>query len=196
MKLQNITKILAGLAFALPMAAAQATPVTSLVGDKDCFGTSGVCTEGVWLPGGWSIFATGTDPSFTDRVMNTSATQSWTHSLAAGAYSSATLSFRTAGIADITGPYTVYVDGFAVGVLPLDGYGHIEVQTFSFNINPLLLADGLATVSFTANSSDSWAIDYSEIVANSAVPEPTSMALVGLGLLGLAGKSRRKAVKA
>lgn len=193
MKLQNITKILAGLSLALPMMAAQASAVTSLVGDKDCFGTGGVCTEGVWLPGGWSIFSTGSDPAFTDRVINTSATQSWTHSLTAGSYSSATLTFRTAGIADITGPYTIYVDGTAVGALPLDGYGHIEVQTFSFAINPLLLADGLATVSFTPNSSDSWAIDYAEIVATGSVPEPTSMALVALGLIGLAGKSRRKA---
>lgn len=193
MKLQNITKILASLAIALPMAAAHASPVTSLVGDKDCFGTGGVCTEGVWLPGGWSIFSSGSDPAFTDRVINTSATQSWTHSLSAGSYSSATLSFRTAGIADITGPYTVYVDGTAVGVLPLDGYGHIEVQTFSFSINPLLLADGFATVSFTPNSSDSWAVDYAEILATGgSVPEPTSMALVALGLIGMAGKSRRK----
>jgi hypothetical protein len=181
-----------GLAFLLP-AGAFAVPMTDLIGDKDCFGTLGACVEdGVtWLPGAWPSVTQGVgDPPFTDKHFNTSTTQMWTHTVGAGAYTSALLTFRTAGIADIAGPYGVFVDGVLVGQMPLDGFGHILVETFSFAFNPALLLDGAAVVSFTPGSSDTWAIDYSELTYT--VPEPASAGLLGLGIAGLGWLRRRK----
>ena len=101
------------------------------------------------------------------------------------------MTILTAGIADIAGPYDVSVDGVKVGEMPLDGFGHILAETFTFAIDPLALLDGMATVTigFT-DTSDLWAIDYSEITA-SKVPTPATIALFGLGLIAV-GFARRR----
>lgn len=185
-------KLVIGMFLSLLSTAAFAVPVTSLVGDKDCFGTYDVCAEtGSWLPAGWGISAEGDDPTFTDRGISTSSTTSWEHSIAAGSYSSATLTIRTLGIADIYGPYGVYVDGILAGFMPYDGTGHILVETFTFSFDASVLTDGLALVSFTSVAGDLWAIDYSEIVAEASIPVPSVLALLGLGLVAM-GFSRRK----
>ena len=189
-------KLFVGIIFSCMSVFASAGLLTSVVGDKDCFGTLDACIEdgSAWLTGGWgAVTAEVDDPLFTDRVINTGATQSWDHGFSAGTYSSAFLDIRTAGMADIAGPIDVFVDGILAGSMPLDGFGHIIVETFSFGFDASLLSDGLATVSFTpASSGDSWAIDYSEIRAvTSSIPEPGSFALLGLGLACL-GFSRQK----
>lgn len=176
--------------------AANAT-TSSLIGDKDCFNTMGVCVEdGVtWIPGLWGITPEFDDAAPTDRELSTSSTTSWTHTFAAGIYTSATLTFLTAGIADIYGPYEVFVDNVSVGEMPLDGFGHILAETFSFGFAPSLASDGSVTVSFTSTSGDLWAIDYSEVVLEGntpAVPLPAPALLLGSTLLAGGLMARRK----
>ena len=184
--------VLAFSLFALVPMAVQGQ--SDLLGDKDCFGTGDACLEdGVtWLSGAWgSVTQDGSDPSWQDIVINTSSTQSWTHT-SVGTVTAATLTFRTAGIADIAGPYDVFVDGVSVGQMPFDASSHVLVETFSFAIDPLALADGVILVSFTPDLSDSWAIDYSELTYTAAVPEPASILLMASGFLGLVGVRVRR----
>lgn len=54
---------------------------------------------------------------------------------------------------------------------------------FQFNLGALTLADGSLTVDFMGGDNDHIALDYASLKVV-AVPEPTSMALLGLGLLG------------
>jgi hypothetical protein len=183
--------LLAAAALALPAVAGAAS--ISLFGDKDCFGSGGACTEGVNLAN-WGVVSTGVaDPSPTDRRISTGLSVSWTQTFAPGSYADALVTLRTAGIADIAGPYTLFADSVALGVMPLDGFGHRLVETFSFAIDGALLADGTVNFSFAPVDGDLFAIDYVEITGRSvaAVPVPGTLALAGLALAGLLGWRRR-----
>ena len=182
-----------GLGFATGAAAAS---LTDLEGDKDCFGTGGACVEdGVtWVPGLWGAEAQdATDPADMD-VLKTGGTGTWTHSFAPGAYTNASVSFLTAGIGDIRGPYDVFADGTRIGEIPFDGGGgHILAETFTFAVPDGLLTDGSLTISFTAVSPDAWAVDYSELTARmNVIPLPAAGALMlgALAALGAAGRRR------
>ncbi len=178
--------LLAALAFTNTV---NATVITDLYGDKDCFGTNAICTEGVTVPGGYSaVTSEPSDPTWTD-TWTSGGSPTWSHSIAAGSYSTASISISTAGIADIAGPYSVFVDSVLVGSMPKDDFGHVLVELFTFAFDAALLADGLAQVSFSSiDTGDGWAIDYAELIAttsDSPVPAPTPLALLVLGMVSL-----------
>ena len=191
MKRSILSMALAAATLALPLAAGASS--ISLFGDKDCFGSGGACTEGVNLAH-WGVVSTGgADPAPTDQRISTGLPVSWTQTFAPGSYADALVTLRTAGIADIAGPYTLFADGVALGVMPLDGFGHRQVESFSFAVDGALLADGSVDFSFTPSSGDLFAIDYAEITGRSvsAVSAPGTLALAGLALAALLGRRRR-----
>jgi hypothetical protein len=193
MKTMMIAAIV-GIGFAT---GASAAALTDLEGDKDCFGTGGACIEdGVtWVPGLWGAeMQDASDPADMD-IFRSGGTGTWTHTFAPGAYTNASLSFLTAGIGDIGGPYDVFADGTKIGEIPFDGgTGHILAETFTFAVPVGLLADGSLTVSFAVTTStDAWAVDYSELTADmDVIPLPAAGALMlgALAALGAAGRRR------
>lgn len=172
-------------------ATASSAAVLDTFGDKDCFGIGGACTDGTRL----SSFPSRSSTFQEDRLLS-GGTGAWTHTFAAGSYTNAVLTFRTVGLADVGGPYSVMGDGVVIGTIPLDPPSNFDIETYSFSIDSSLLLDGSLSLSFNVDSGDGWAFDFAELTGDlstaPAVPLPAAGWMLVAGLGGLAAMRRRK----
>jgi len=184
---------------------AQPLTIQNMIGDNDGYGYgAGVVADGADLPGAPSSWTfdnrsaaelAATDGSqATDVEDNFDVTFFHTFDVSQFAVlSSATFTIDITGVQQgvFGGTSKLYLDGVQVLDQTLN-QGAWGSNLFTFNVNLADLADGALDVYFDNWGSDHMGIDFTmlEVNGRAAVPEPTTMLLFGLGMLG-AGAYRR-----
>jgi hypothetical protein len=196
---RTTSSFLALTAILLAPMAANADLITSSVGDEDCFGLGGICADGdKFVDLGGTFFADYRDAGdlasapHTD-YWNSPGVQSWTHNyvLTGGTPISASLDLFIAGVADI-GPVSFFADNSLIATFDFPGL--FDTAHFLTVAVPLVLIDGSTMFLIGPSEGDGYIIDYSTLrveTTTTSVPEPGTLALLGIGLLGM-GMTRRK----
>lgn len=207
--------------------AAQAGTITYYYGDDDCFGSERTVCPDATIPPEFSdnfyalygpVFAepyypsTGVGDPFGQENYNSATliaggSLTWTHTitLAGLNVTGAEIRMRTGGLADLKGPYSITVNGTAVGEVQMVTGSFEELykmKLFAFPFDPALLVEGLNTVSLTrpqdGRGFDNFSWDFSSLTlftrdAAPAITEPAPLALAASGLALLAALRRRRA---
>lgn len=97
--------------------------------------------------------------------------------------------------ADTLGLNSVHSGGSGFGYLDvLGGAAASNFNTNSYNIGGTI-TDARLDSSFSTSNSGAWPLSGTAAIKTNAIPEPGSLALLGLGLIGLAATYRRKSSK-
>ena len=186
--------------------------VTDLVGDKDGFGLNVLEDQVVSFDQNYGLAAGQITDGWTNRGI---LPLSWEHEYSLTGFSSITgayLEIFTGG-QGFYGLSRILLDGKEIGYLTNgESGGHSFARLDKFDLSAFLnlLEDGHVSIrvetqyrggGYTDNNqpADNWILDYSQLTiygvsdaTPAPVPEPSSILLLGIGLIGLAGFGRKK----
>lgn len=195
------SSLLSAFLLLLLSATSNAGVITSLSGDKDCFGLGGSCTDGDHYVDdlGGSYFtdnSTAGDPAGTD-IWDSNYDPTFVHtvSLAGQTVAAAVLEMFVAG-PDLNTGISLSLNGTLLGsYLEPQGLEN-RAMTVLFSVPIAALLDGANTLSVVASSSaDGYIIDYTELRITTRGGEVPAPAGLGLLLIGMAALGFRRSTQ-
>ncbi len=179
--MNKILVLLTGLVF-IVTGIASAAPIT--ITDTTIFNSEGTIDSEDYDDHGWG------DVNKLDGILDH---VTWTHYFSftppAAEILNGTL---TLDLRDDAGKWDFWEIGFGWTESGEWDFGEVDTGSYEYDINLSFLADGEFQVTLGSLFGDFY-IDQSQLkVTYNPVPEPSTLLLIGLGILGLTGVSRRK----